>query len=251
MILGFALLISFLHACKDEKRKDGKAGTQDSGIADGSNQGDAAVNNEPMTRVRIKTGFGDIVVGLYNDTPEHRDNFLKLSREGFYNGTSFHRVMKEFMIQGGDPNSKKPETMAMAGQGGPGYNVKAEIRKNHVHMRGALCAARQADQVNPKRESSGSQFYIVQGFEPGMLMESQLLQLQTQVATKLAGFKYTSSQLDDYMKKGGYPFLDMDYTVFGEVIEGMDVVIAIANVEVDPANNRPLKDVKMEMEVLE
>ena len=162
----------------------------------------------PETIVVIKTSMGTIKALLYNDTPKHRDNFLKLVDEGWYNGSPFHRVIKEFMIQGGQNQDGRLD---------PGYTVPAEFKANHFHKKGALAAARQADQVNPKKASSGSQFYIVQGKvydEQAMdMMESRMGERQA------------------YMTVGGTPFLDGEYTVFGEVIEGLDVVDKIAAVE--------------------
>ena len=129
-------------------------------------------------KVRIMTMLGDIVVRLYDETPLHRDNFLKLVREGYYDGTLFHRVIKDFMIQGGDPDSKGALPGKMLGAGGPGYTIEAEIKDTLFHKRGALAAARQGDQVNPERRSSGSQFYIVYGQVYG---EGQLRQFSKQL----------------------------------------------------------------------
>ena len=135
------------------------------------------------SRVIIETDSGNMVVELYNETPQHRDNFLKLAKEGFYNGTTFHRVIKDFMIQGGDPNSKIPGAQNL-GSGGPGYTVPAEIKPEFIHKKGALSAARQGDNVNPERRSSGSQFYVVQGTpqNPALLrqMEARASQMIAQ-----------------------------------------------------------------------
>lgn len=253
-ILFVVALFALIWTGCDDKKGDGNEGDgsgEGQTGTDGQSQDQTAADTGPMTKVKIKTSFGDIVIGLYNDTPKHRDNFLKLAKEGFYNGTTFHRVIKDFMIQGGDPNSKSEATMDLAGQGGPGYTIPHEIRKNRIHKRGALSAARQSDNVNPNRESSGSQFYIVEGFPAGMITQTQLLKQEMAVQAKMPGFKYTQGQIDEYTKNGGYPFLDMDYTVFGEVLEGMDVVVQIASVEVAPGINRPIEHVKMEMEVME
>lgn len=169
---------------------------------------------EKETVVVIKTNYGTIKAKLYNDTPLHRDNFIKLVNEGWYNNSPFHRVIKNFMIQGGQNAN---------GELDPGYKVPAEIKSNHFHKKGALCAARQGDQVNPKKASSGSQFYIVQGQK----YDEQTLDIYEQRLGKVFGAK----QRQAYMTVGGTPHLDGDYTVFGEVIEGMDVIDKIAAVK--------------------
>ena len=183
----------------------------------------------------ISTEYGDIKVVLYDETPLHRDNFMKLVNEGFYNDLLFHRVMQGFMIQGGDPNSKGAPTGARLGSGGPGYTIDKEFGHGY-HFRGALAAARQPDQVNPEKKSSGSQFYIVQG-RKWSEAELQMFQQQKNIT-------YTEEDMKRYMEEGGYAPLDNEYTVFGEVVEGMDIIDKIAAVQVDPAN-RPLQDVKM------
>ena len=168
--------------------------------------------NKVKADVVISTQFGDIGVILYEETPLHRANFLKLASEGFYDGTTFHRVMKDFMIQGGDPNSKSEETMNKAGLGGPGYTVPAEILPGKYHTKGMLCAARQPDRVNPKLESSGSQFYLVQG---RTFNEAALTQPEKQISmvTKKE-FHYPEEQIEIYKTVGGTPWLDGQYTVF-------------------------------------
>ncbi|MGM9619844.1 MAG: peptidylprolyl isomerase [Bacteroidaceae bacterium] len=247
-----------------------------------------------MKRVKIHTSEGDITVRLYDETPLHRDNFLKLASEGFYDGTLFHRVIRDFMIQGGDPESRNAPAEKSLGTGGPGYNVPAEIvYPQHFHKRGALSAARQSDQVNPERASSGSQFYIVWGkvYKPQELrqMEKQLamqqeqqvfnqlvaehrtevmnlrrnrdqeglLDLQNQLVAEtkarcqqMGKPEFTAGQTEAYTTVGGTPFLDGQYTVFGEVEEGLDVVQRIQQVETCMAD-RPKADVSMTMEVLE
>ena len=180
-----------------------------------------------------------MTVLLYNSTPQHRDNFIKLVKDGFYDDLLFHRVIKNFMIQGGDPDSRDAAAGQMLGQGGPGYTTPAEI--GQMHYKGALSAARLADQVNPQKESSGSQFFIVQGTE---VQEAQLDQWEQQ-----RGIKYTPEQRKIYREIGGYPYLDGEYTVFGEVIEGLDVIDKIANVAVGQAD-RPIEDIKMKITVL-
>jgi len=199
-------------------------------------------------RVKMSTSLGDIVVELYNETPQHRDNFLKLAGEGFYDGTLFHRVISGFMAQGGDPQSKDAAPGARLGTGGPGYTVEAEIDPAFVHVKGALAAARQGDQVNPNRRSSGSQFYIVQGRD----VSPQMLQNIVNSRRNSPGqpLSYTPDQMAAYQELGGTPHLDMQYTVFGQVIEGLEVVDAICAVQTD-RSNRPSEDVTVTMEILQ
>lgn len=242
--------------------------------------------------VKISTTKGDIRVRLYDETPQHRDNFLKLVKDGFYNGTLFHRVIKGFMIQGGDPDSIGAPAGKMLGTGGPGYNVPAEIVYPQLfHKRGALAAARQSDEVNPERESSGSQFYLVYGkvytpqelkqMEKQMSMQqeqsvfnklvqqnrSQILELrkarnqaglqelqdkliaETKMKMKeLPAPKFTPEQQEAYTTVGGTPFLDNQYTVFGEVESGMEVVAEIQQCATLSAD-RPKEDISMTMTV--
>jgi len=173
----------------------------------------------------IETRLGRLVIALYDQTPIHRDNFKKLADEGFYNGTSFHRIITGFMIQGGDPNSKDDDPYN-DGFGDPGYTLEAEIKPALINRRGALVAARQGDQVNPERRSSGSQFYIVQG-RP--MTEEMLDQSEGQINQTLGGgFSYTDAQREIYVNEGGAPWLDMQYSVYGELVEGFDVLDAIA-----------------------
>lgn len=243
----------------------------------------ASSQAEPI--VDIKTTMGDIKVKLYDDTPKHRDNFLKLVKEGYYDGVLFHRVIKDFMIQTGDPDSKTADSTAMLGSGSPDYTLEAEILyPKHYHKRGALAAARTGDQVNPERRSSGSQFYIVTGEKQnprnlemieqrannarkqeyfnrltkenmdtlkalrasgdreGMEALRQRLAAETEAAVKPeplpAGMK------EAYVTEGGTPHLDGQYTVFGEVVEGMDVVDKIQNAETGRAD-RPKQDIRV------
>ncbi|MDD5992664.1 MAG: peptidylprolyl isomerase [Prevotellaceae bacterium] len=240
------------------------------------------------TRVRIKTSMGDIVVRLYDETPKHRDNFVKLAKEGYFDGTLFHRVIRDFMIQGGDPDSKGAPAGKNLGTGGPDYTIPAEfVFPKLYHKRGALSAARTGDEVNPNRESSGSQFYIVWGktYKPAELkqMERQLAMQQEQavfnqlVADNKAKImelrrnrdraglqelqddliastkaicaekglpKFTDEQVESYTTVGGTPFLDNQYTVFGEVEEGLEIVGKIQEVETG-RNDRPKDDVVM------
>lgn len=189
----------------------------------------------------IETEYGTIKVELYDDTPQHRDNFVKLVKEGYYDGLLFHRVIKNFMIQGGDPDSRGAAPSAQLGNGGPGYTIPAEITPEHIHLKGALAAARLGDQVNPEKESSGSQFYIVQGFEVKPFMFERM---------KLErGIEYTEAQKQAYLEQGGVPNLDMEYTVFGRVIEGQEVVDQIATVATG-ALDRPVQDVEMKIRMV-
>lgn len=257
-------------------------------------QNKTSETNKMATKVRIKTTEGDIVIRLYDETPKHRDNFLKLVKEGFFDGTLFHRVIKDFMIQGGDPDSKSAKPGQMLGEGGPGYDIDAEIvYPQHFHKRGALSAARLGDNVNPERKSSGSQFYIVWGrtFNDGELkqMERQMAMMHEQAIfdslsmqhsaeimqlrrnRDQAGLQalqeqlvnqtkelsktspapaFTAEQREVYTTVGGTPHLDNQYTVFGEVIEGLDVVERIQNTATD-RSDRPTTDVSMTMSVEE
>ena len=189
------------------------------------------------TRVEMVTNYGRIVLLLYDETPLHRDNFIKLATNRVFDGLLFHRVIEKFMIQGGDPTSKDAEPGKMLGDGTLGYNVPAEFRPELFHKRGALCAASEGDMVNPKKESSASQFYIVQG---RVWNTEELDNLQKRMKREIP-----AEQRDVYTTIGGTPFLDGEYTVFGEVIEGMEVVDKIAAVKCDK-NDRPLEDVRIE-----
>jgi cyclophilin family peptidyl-prolyl cis-trans isomerase len=180
----------------------------------------------------IETNYGNIKVELYDSTPKHKENFIKLVREGYYDGLLFHRVMQNFMIQGGDPMSKDAAPGVPLGSGGPGYQIDAEI--GAPHLRGALAAARNN---NPAKASSGSQFYIVTG-QPQS--EATLKQYET-----MKGIKYNETHRSIYLAEGGRPDLDMEYSVFGRVVSGMEVVDAISAVATNPAN-RPNEDVVIE-----
>lgn len=247
-----------------------------------------------MSIVKISTTVGDITVRLYDETPLHRDNFIKLASQGYFDGTLFHRVIKDFMIQGGDPESKGAPAGKSLGTGGPDYTLPAEIMPQKLfHKRGALSAARLGDEVNPKKESSGSQFYIVWGkvYKPAELkqLEHQLKMQQEQnifnslamehrdeimamrrnrdreglmelqerlgkTAMEMSKEKgapaFTPEQTEAYTTVGGTPFLDGEYTVFGEVIEGLDVVGKIEQTETQP-NDRPKTDVSMKVTIVE
>jgi len=193
---------------------------------------------DKKTYVMIETDFGNMKVELYDSTPLHKENFLKLAKEGFYDDLLFHRVIKNFMIQGGDPKSKGAAAGVNLGSGGPGYTIPAEI--GAPHFKGTLSAAR-TGAGNPEKRSSGSQFYITQGTS---LTDSQLNSFEKQ-----KGIKYSEAQRAKYLSQGGYPGLDMDYTVYGEVVEGLDVIDKIAAVQTAPGD-RPLEDVKMKVRIL-
>ena len=197
--------------------------------------------SQERTTVLISTSFGDMVVELYNETPQHRDNFVKLVTERFYDGTLFHRIIPNFMIQGGDPDSKGAPSNIQLGNGGPGYTIPAELVDGLFHKKGVLAAARLGDAVNPKKESSGSQFYIVQG---QVFTEEKLMSFGLR-----SGKKYTEEQTKTYKTIGGTPHLDGAYTVFGEVVKGLDVIELIANQKRDK-NNRPIKDVGMSIRLI-
>lgn len=240
-------------------------------------------------RVKIETMLGDIVVRLYDETPIHRDNFVKLAKEGYYDGTLFHRVIKNFMIQGGDPDSKGAPAGKMLGVGGPDYTLQAEIQDGLFHKRGALAAARQGDEVNPERRSSGSQFYIVWGqvynenqlrqFSKQLRMQkvqdvfhalasdhrAEIMQMRreknraglqelqdklvAEAESQVGSDGLTENQMKLYSTIGGTPHLDGQYTVFGEVEEGLDVVELIQGSATGRAD-RPLDDIEMRMVVI-
>jgi peptidylprolyl isomerase len=251
-------------------------------------------SNNKDVMVELSTEFGTMKILLYGETPKHRDNFLKLVEQGFYNDLLFHRVIKDFMIQGGDPDSKGAAQGKQLGAGDVGYTIPAEfVYPKYYHKKGALAAARQGDQVNPEKRSSGCQFYIVQGKKLtdaeikqmeynllGQAKESRFYEivrersaeiqklrmeknqaglnnLQSEIVAQLESeFKDKASQyvMSDEMKEvyktvGGTPFLDNAYTVFGEVVEGLEVIDKIAAVETAPGD-RPKSDVKMKIKVI-
>lgn len=239
-------------------------------------------------RIAVETTAGNFTVLLYGDTPKHRDNFVKLVKEGYYDGTLFHRVINEFMVQAGDPDSRKAKAGQMLGSGGPDYKIDAEIiYPKHYHKRGALAAARQADQVNPMKQSSGSQFYIVTGKKLSaqeaagldeiqknnrmqtifnrLVMENRdsiqqmqmrgdregLMALQDTLIAKteaeVAGMPaetVSDEMKETYTTVGGTPHLDGQYTVFGEVVDGMDTIDRIEKTETD-RNDRPKEDIRI------
>lgn len=207
---------------------------------------EAKSKREKRSVVRIETSMGIIRVALLDEAPVHRDNFLKLAEEGTYDGTLFHRVIRDFMIQGGDPDSKQALPGQRLGEGNVGYTLAPEfLLPLYYHLRGALAAAREPDEVNPEKRSSGCQFYIVTGrtFGPASLKKVRA-QLEAQ------GIEMTHDMWNDYEQYGGAPHLDGNYTVFGEVIEGMDIVNKIQRKETD-ANDRPLTDIVVQRMVVE
>lgn len=193
--------------------------------------------------VMLETTLGNIRIALYNDTPQHRDNFLRLVREHVYDSLLFHRVIPDFMIQGGDPNSRYAVSGEQLGNGDLGYTIPAEILvPQHYHHRGAVAAARQGDNVNPQRRSSASQFYIVSG---RTFSEDELGTIEYDVYQQTRGrVSFTPEMRNTYNTTGGAPFLDGQYTVFGYVLDGMDVVDTIQHLERD-AFDRPLQDVRI------
>ena len=201
---------------------------------------------EKRPRVEIRTELGTMVVELYNETPQHRDNFLKLVKEQYYDSLLWHRIIPAFMVQGGDPNSKHAPAGTPLGNGGPGYTVPAEIIPGLTHKKGALAAARQGDQVNPTKASSGSQFYIVQG---KTFSEQEMGMVSQRNASMGTPVTYTPEQIKAYSTVGGAPHLDGAYTVFGEVVDGLEVIDKLAAVERNQMD-RPLTDIHMWMRVL-
>lgn len=234
--------------------------------------------------VQVETTKGNIKLKLYNETPAHKDNFIKLVKTNYFRGLLFHRIIEDFMIQGGDPDSQKAKAGQALGNGGPGYTIKAEFNNSLYHKKGALAAAREGDQVNPEKRSSGSQFYIVQGKtfnkeeldevehrinnmskqaiffgiikrereksiasgeEPNMAAIQQLASIETaEKFDSIGDYSIPEDQRQVYMNLGGTPHLDQNYTVFGEVIEGLDIIDSIASVETD-GKNRPIEDVRI------
>ncbi len=202
------------------------------------------IKREKETLVEITTPFGIMVAKLYNSTPLHRDNFMKLVNQGFYDSLLFHRVINGFMIQGGDPQSKHADSTSMLGNGSaPGDRVPAEFRPNFFHKKGALAAARDE---NPQKASSNCQFYVVQGKR---IDTAQLNSIEKSIKNNNPSFAYSPAQKEIYGRIGGTPFLDQNYTVFGEVISGLDVLDKIAAVQTKPGD-RPAQDVWMRMKII-
>ncbi|PKQ63562.1 hypothetical protein BZG02_09330 [Labilibaculum filiforme] len=241
--------------------------------------------------VEIESQYGTIKIRLYDETPVHRDNFVKLAYGKYFDGTLFHRVINGFMIQGGDPDSKAAKLGQRLGEGGPGYQIPAEIREGLFHKRGVLAAAREGDAINPEKKSAGSQFYIAQGkvYTPEELDSLQMKlneklktsifqKVQTEKAELLAKYQmegdldklseaidhitfevdslftdekivFTKDQIAAYTSLGGIPHLDGNYTVFGEVIEGQELIDSIAKVETDEFD-RPLMDISMKIKIV-
>lgn len=195
-----------------------------------------ACGGDQTQYVSIETEYGTMKAELYSSTPLHRDNFVKLVKESYYDDLLFHRIIQGFMIQGGDPQSRGAAPGQALGMGGPGYLVDAEI--GAPHFKGTLAAARTGGASNPEKKSSGSQFYVVQG---NAQTDAALDNFERQ-----KGIKYNASQREKYKTIGGTPMLDTDYTVFGELVEGLDVLDKIAAVQKD-ASDRPLQDVKMKI----
>lgn len=193
--------------------------------------------------VKMYTTEGDIELKLYDETPAHRDNFVKLVKKHQYDSLLFHRVIKDFMIQGGDPDSKRAARGKFLGDGDLGYKVKAELMPElYFHKRGALAAAREGDDVNPKKESSASQFYIVWGT---LFTKEQLERFRVQYGRKIGKeIRFTPEQVEAYTTVGGTPHLDGEYTVFGEVVKGLDVVDRIQKKRCDKYD-RPLQNVRI------
>ena len=201
---------------------------------------EAQINENPL--ILVETTYGNIKIKLYDETPFHKENFLKLVSEKLYDDQIFHRVIKDFMIQAGDPDSKNAKSGQALGYGDLGYNIPAEFNKDLFHKKGALAAARQPDNVNPDKESSASQFYIVQG----KVYSNKELDYMEQQGIHI---KFTEEQRKIYTSVGGTPHLDYSYTVFGEVIEGIEVVDKIASVETD-RRDRPLSDIKIKIRLI-
>jgi peptidyl-prolyl cis-trans isomerase B (cyclophilin B) len=286
------------NSCNNEEKPDELTESTKGNTAI-SESNDAPIEPGLGTTILMTTNYGEVTILLYDETPIHRDNFIKLVKEGFYDGLLFHRIIKDFMIQGGDPDSKGAPATKQLGGGGPGYTLKAEIMpEKYIHKKGALSAARMGDNVNPMKESSGSQFYIVTGkITPRASLEQQTMSVSAQqenalieqflktpegqpYMTKIQGFQqlyqqdkskmneaqsginaiveeikpmalkdfkpfqYTEEQKQVYETIGGTPFLDGGYTVFGEVLKGLEIVEQMGNVATNPGD-RPKEDVKI------
>lgn len=203
----------------------------------------AHTDKDKRVRVRLETTVGTMVMALFDETPRHRDNFLKLVRQGYYDGLLFHRVIADFMVQTGDPDSRAAKPGQRLGDGGPGYTLPLETALPYrYHYRGAVAAAREPDEVNPERRSSGSQFYIVWG---KTFNERTFPPMRDYVSEMTGGeVEFTPEMVRTYMNEGGAPHLDGQYTVFGEIIEGMKVVKAIQKAETD-ADDRPVEDIRI------
>ncbi|MDD2491034.1 MAG: peptidylprolyl isomerase [Bacteroidales bacterium] len=195
--------------------------------------------------VKLVTNRGEIVLMLFDQTPLHRDNFIKLAKDGYFNGVLFHRVINNFMIQSGDPDSRERKPGKLYGKGGPEMNIPAEFSPQLFHKIGAVAAAREGDDINPFRESSGSQFYIVEGKiqnEESLSNAENRINVRNRAIGKNTFYKFPDSIKEQYMTIGGTPHLDTQYTVFGQVVSGMDVVHKISDLDTD-SNDRPMDDV--------
>ena len=222
--------------CKKSKKKTEQTAVVDEAKGAATAAIEETKIKQPMdttTYVVITTKFGDIKLKLYDETPLHKANFIKIIKDGVLDGTLFHRIIPEFMIQGGDPDSKNAVAGQRLGMGGLPYKVPAELTKNLIHKKGALAAARDG---NPQKASSSTQFYIVAG--------KKYTEAEIQMLGSRTGNSYTDEQKKIYMEQGGTPMLDMNYTVFGEVMEGLDVIDKIAAVE-KGSNDRPKQDLRM------
>ncbi|MDA8895947.1 peptidylprolyl isomerase [Bacteroidia bacterium] len=277
----------FLCSCGGESKNTTKEEQNLSVIETGVNTYAAMTDSlrlDSLTKVKIETNVGELVVALFDETPLHKENFLKLTRSNFYNNTLFHRVIKQFMAQGGDPNSKNAKPGQALGEGGPGYTIPKEFNNELYHIKGALAAARRSDQINPLKESSGSQFYIVTGskiqndFWKNMAMQNSyevfftnpknneynlraetyrqnqdqagLQVLADEVESLTASIKdslmnaMTPEYKNMYTTHGGTPALDGKYTVFGYLVSGYETLAAIENNPTAPGD-RPIEDIKI------
>lgn len=266
-----AMLIAILPMASCGKNAT-KAQTDPNDSVSATEQTDSLKN----VKIKFQTSKGDFTVMLYDDTPQHRDNMVKLVKEHFYDGLLFHRVIKDFMVQGGDPDSKNAVPGQMLGSGDPGYTIPAEIRPNHFHTRYALAAARTGDEVNPERRSSGSQFYVVTGNKvdadqlTAMAQQRAFNELAQQNADRIRqmyaagddnGLQALQEEFEAKAKEqaaslvpaevakayatvGGAPFLDGQYTVYGEVVDGFETIDAIEGVQTGAAD-RPVEDVRI------
>jgi len=267
-----ATLLFFVSSCQSDNNTER---SEDKIVSENHTTGD--------TLILIETAYGNIKIKLYDKTPKHKANFIKLAKQSFFDGLLFHRVINQFMIQGGDPDSKNALAGKMLGNGGPGYEIDAEFNDSLFHKKGVIAAAREGDNVNPLKKSSGSQFYIVQG---RTFSDEELDKLEEQSSVgnyiashpeinkeatnyRMTGNKPAFDKLIEEIKKkddfkiikipefkrkvyktvGGTPHLDNNYTVFGEVIDGLSVIDKIANVKTDK-NDRPIEDVKMTVKVI-
>jgi len=244
-VLGL-LSLGLFTSCGNKSHADG--GTEAAAADDVT--ANAKSNTTPKADVILHVeGYGNVGLKLYDETPKHKESFLSLVKKGFYDGQTFHRIIRGFMLQGGDPYSKDPNKQHMLGQGGPGYRVPAEILPGYIHSRGILSAAREGDQINPKRES-GSQFFIVTGMPLNDIILNKMEHAIDSI-NQSTGFKYTDDERTLYKKVGGAPWLDQQYTVFGEVAYGMDIIAQVEKVNTTPGIDRPIEDIRFSMTIAE